>query len=63
METLRDERGNRIGYLAVEGNLIVLRDKNQVRLGTYDLGQDITRNKQGTRIGSGNQLMRLLTTV
>lgn len=59
-ETLRDNRGNRLGTLEDDGRQITLRDARGNRLGTYEKNSNVTRDARGNRVGTGNLLTTLL---
>lgn len=59
-EELRDRNGNLLGRVVMEGRKQVLCDKNGNRLGEYHADDNVTRDRYGNRIGTGNLLMTLL---
>ncbi len=59
-ETLRDRIGNLIGRIEVDGNKRVLRDKVGTRLGEYSTSDNVTRDRNGTLVGTGDLLLTLL---
>lgn len=62
-EVLRDNRGNRIGEIETRSDgTQIIRDKMGTRLGQYTPRDNVTRDKMGKRIGTGNLLIRLLPT-
>ena len=60
MKILRDKNNNRIGTIEELGDLVVIRDANGVRKGTYNPKIDVTYDKNNTRYGMGNLLTQLL---
>ena len=60
MQVLRDKNGHRIGTIEELGDLVVIRDANGVRKGTYNPKIDVTYDKNNTRYGMGNLLTQLL---
>ena len=59
-EVLRDGRGNRIGEIETVNVKQILRDRHGNRLGEFDPGNNVTRDHNGNRIGTGNLLVTLL---
>lgn len=60
IETLRDNRGNKIGTLDDNGSQVVLRDARGIKLGTYEKRSNVTRDARGNKVGIGNLLTTLL---
>ena len=59
-ETLRDRYGTRIGEIEHRGDRLVLRDRDGRRLGEYTPRDNVTRDANGNRVGTGNLLLTLL---
>ena len=59
-EVLRDNYGNIIGEIRIDGSKQTLRDKHFNPLGSYDAHTDMTRDKYGNPVGRGNLLTTLL---
>ena len=60
VDVLRDKYGNKVGEIQFDGSKQVLVDRYFVRLGSYDLHDDLTRDKYGNVVGRGNVLVSLL---
>ena len=60
VDVLGDRYGNRIDEIQIDGSKQVLVDKYFVRLGSYDLHDDLSRDKYGDVVGRGNLLVTLL---
>lgn len=59
---LRDARGRLIGKITkLSSGRFEIRNSKGVACGTYDPKTDETRDAKGRRVGSGNQLSRLIT--
>ena len=59
---LRDRSGNRIGSIETRRDGIQIgRDKGGNKRGEYDPKHDVTRDKNGNKVGSGNLLSILIT--
>lgn len=59
-ETLRDGQGNPIGYIEDSGNDEIIRDSQGNYLGRYIASFNVTEDRSGNRVGTGNLLTRLL---
>lgn len=59
-QTLRDRNGIKIGEIKSSNGKLVLYDKSGIKLGSYDPQNDITRDSNGIKIGTGNLLTTLL---
>jgi hypothetical protein len=59
-EVLRDQYGNRLGEIVIEGQRRIIRDKYGRTLGWYDAYDNITKDRQGRWVGRGDLLSRLL---
>lgn len=60
-QTLRDNRGRRIGEIEVQSNgRLIIRDSMFHRKGEYDPKTNVTRDERGRRVGEGNLLTSLL---
>ena len=59
-EVLHDARGTRIGEIETTEHKQILRDRLGARLGDYDFRDNVTRDRRGNRIGTGNLLLTLL---
>ena len=59
-EILRDNHGEKIGEIQMNGSKYTLRDKHDNPLGSYDSHDDFTRDLYGNPIGRGNLLVTLL---
>ncbi len=59
-QVLRNKHGDRIGVIREENGVLVIRDKAGNRRATYDPKSNTTRDKNGNRYGTGNQLTSLL---
>jgi hypothetical protein len=57
---LPDRQGAKVGEIEVVGPEQVLRDRQGRRLGSYDARTDLTRDRQGSIVGRGNLLTRML---
>jgi hypothetical protein len=57
---LKDKGGNKIGEIKTRGSKQVLYDRHGSKLGEYDENTDITHDKHGRRVGTGNLLSSLL---
>ena len=60
VDVLRDQYGTRIGEIQIDGSKQVLVDRYFVRLGSYDLHDNLTRDRYGNVVGRGNLLATLL---
>lgn len=60
MQILRDKNTNRIGTIEKMGDLVVIRDANGIRKGTYNPKIEVTYDKNNVRFGMGNLLTALL---
>jgi hypothetical protein len=59
---LRDRSGNKIGSIETRRDGIQIgRDKGGNKRGEYDPKRDVTRDKSGNKVGSGNLLSVLIT--
>lgn len=57
---LRDRRGVLLGWIEPVGQLIQAKDKTGTIVGWYDPRQNATRDRNGTRIGTGDLLSAML---
>ena len=53
VDVLRDQYGNRIGEIQIDGSKQVLVDRYFVRLGTYNSHDNLTRDSYGNVVGRG----------
>ena len=60
VDVLRDQDGNKIGEIQTDVSKQVLVDRYFARLGSYDLHDNLTRDKYGNVVGRGNILVSLL---
>jgi hypothetical protein len=60
VDVLRDQYGNRIGEIQIDGSKQVLVDRYFSRLGSYDSHDNLTRDKYGNVVDRGNVLVTLL---
>jgi len=60
IEVLKDQTNRVIGFIRDDPNRIVIFDKSNQTLGWYIKSENNTYNASNQRIGSGNQIMRLL---
>ena len=61
-QVLRDKNGKHLGTIKkVSDGKYELRDASGKHLGTYYLKEDITRDAQGRKVGTGNLLTSLLS--
>jgi|APGre2960657505_1045072.scaffolds.fasta_scaffold11996_9 hypothetical protein len=58
---IRDRQGNIIGTLSIFSDRQELRNRTGTYMGYYDNNNDITRDRNGGIVGTGNLLMTLLT--
>lgn len=57
---LRDRRGGLLGWIEAVGRLIQARDKTGAVVGWYDPRLNVTRNRTGKLMGTGDLLSALL---
>jgi hypothetical protein len=60
VDVLRDQYGNRIGEIQIDGSKQVLVDRYFVRLGSYDSHDNLARDKYGNVVGRGSVVVTLL---
>lgn len=58
--TIRDASGKKLGEIRQQGNKQIAFDASGRKVGEYDEDQDVTRDRSGRKVGSGNQLSSLL---
>ncbi len=59
-EIIHDGQGRIVGQLLDQGSVIILLSATGAMLGRYVKSQDYTYDDRGAKIGSGNQLLRLV---
>lgn len=59
-QVLKNKQGNCIGEIREQSRWFVPHDKCGNRLGEYDPKANVTKNKQGNQVGTGNLLTTLL---
>lgn len=59
-QVLKDRHSNRIGEIKEQNGKLVIFDKHSNRQGEYDPKTNVTKDKHGNRVGSGNLLTTLL---
>lgn len=59
-QVLRDKKGVKIGVIKEEGHYLVIRDNKGVKKGYYDPKTNITRDRTGKKVGTGNLLTTLI---
>lgn len=59
-QVIRDRVGHKIGEIEDHEREQIARDAVGHKLGVYEKRSDITRDAQGRRIGTGNQLALLI---
>jgi hypothetical protein len=57
---LRDRRGVLLGWIEPVGRLIQAKDKTGTIVGWYDPRQNVTRDRTGTLVGTGDLLSAIL---
>ncbi len=57
---LRDRKGQLIGWTKQSGNRLYMFNNRGELLGSYHQSQNTTFNRKGERVGTGNQIVRLL---
>lgn len=60
MELIKDGNGKPIAQLTEDGKNYRIADAKGNNLGNYNATADITYDRQGRKVGKGNQLMRLI---
>jgi len=60
-QRLRDRTGNTIGFISTDNHGVqTLKNKQGNSIATYDPRTNITRTRDGNRVGTGNLLASLL---
>lgn len=60
MSIFKNNKGQRVGQTKTQNGREVMFDGQGKRQGTYDPKSNTTRDSQGKRVGSGNQLGKFL---
>jgi hypothetical protein len=60
-QVLKDKSGRRIGEIKEQSSgKLVIYDRHGSRCGEYDPKTDVTRDRHGSKVGTGNLLATLL---
>ena len=57
---LKDNHGIKIGEIRVSGSKQIIFDSSGRKMGEYDEDTDMTKDRNGRKVGSGNLLSSLL---